>query len=49
MHGPIRIRSKLAITEMYPRIPWELVVDTLGSAKDTSGTTALRYFTHIFS
>jgi hypothetical protein len=26
---------------MYPRIPWELNVDPLGSAEPTSGTTAL--------
>jgi len=27
---------------MYPPIPWELVANPLGSAKHTSGTTALR-------
>jgi hypothetical protein len=26
---------------MYPRIPWELIVDPLGSAEHTLGTTAL--------
>jgi hypothetical protein len=26
---------------MYPRIPWELVADPLGSAEHTLGTTAL--------
>ena len=26
---------------MYPRIPWELAVDPLGSVKHTLGTTAL--------
>jgi len=43
------VNSKLALAEMYPRIPWELVVDPSGSAKDTLGTTALRYFTRFFS
>ena len=28
---------------MYPRIPWELVADALGSVEHTSGTTSLRY------
>jgi len=31
----------VAITEMYPRIPWELVADPLESAEHTLGTTAL--------
>ena len=31
--------------EMYPRIPWELVADTKGSAEHTLGTTAVRYKT----
>jgi hypothetical protein len=26
---------------MYPRIPWELVADTLGSAEHPLGTTGL--------
>ena len=33
---------KVAITEMYPKIPWELVADPLISAKHTSGTTFLK-------
>jgi len=33
----------MGITEMYPRIPWELVVDPLGSAERTLGTTAINY------
>ena len=32
---------KVAITELCPRIPWELVVDILESAEHTLGTTAL--------
>jgi hypothetical protein len=28
---------------MYPRIPWELVADPLGSAEHTLGTTALEH------
>ena len=31
------------ITEIYPRIPWELVVDPLGSAEPTLGTAAINY------
>jgi hypothetical protein len=27
---------------MYPRIPWEKVVDPLGSAEHTFGTTGLK-------
>jgi hypothetical protein len=30
-----------AITEMYPRIPWEVVADTLGSTEHILGTTEL--------
>ena len=30
----------MAITEMYPRIPWELVADHLGSVEHTLGTAA---------
>ena len=33
--------NKAAITEMYPRIPWELVADPLGYAEHTLGTTVL--------
>jgi len=29
---------------MYPRIPWELVADPLGSAEHTLGSTALRHY-----
>jgi hypothetical protein len=28
---------------MYPRIPWELVADTLRSAEHTLGTTVLEH------
>jgi len=28
---------------MYPRIPWELVADPLGSVEHTLGTTALEH------
>jgi hypothetical protein len=34
---------KVAITEMYPWIPWELVADPLGSTEHTFGTTGLGY------
>jgi hypothetical protein len=35
---------------MYPRIPWELVADPLGSAEHTLGTTALEHqlYTKLF-
>ena len=29
---------------MYPRVPWEMVEDPLGSAEDTLGTIALMCF-----
>jgi hypothetical protein len=32
---------KVSITEIYPRIPWEMVEDPLGSAEHTMGTTGL--------
>jgi len=32
---------KLAINEMYPRIFWELVADSKGSADHSLGTTIL--------
>ena len=35
---------KVAITEMYPWIPWEMVADPLGSAEHTLGTTGLGGF-----
>jgi len=35
------VNFKSAITEMYPRIPLELVANPMGSAEHTSGTTAL--------
>jgi hypothetical protein len=35
------VNFKLAVKEMYPQILWELVVDPLGSAGQTLGTTAL--------
>ena len=36
-----KVNIKEAITEMYPRIPWEEVVDTLGSAVHILGTSEL--------
>jgi hypothetical protein len=30
-----------AVTEMYPRIPWQLVEDPLGTAQYNLGTTEL--------
>jgi len=29
---------------MYPRIPWELVTDPLGSAEHNFGSTAIRHY-----
>jgi len=34
---------KVAITEMYPRIPWKLVTDLLGSTEHTLGTAGIGY------
>jgi len=31
----------VAVTEMYPRIPWDLIADALGSVQHTSGTSGL--------
>ena len=36
-----KVNIKEAITEMYPRIPWEVVADTLESAEHILGTTEL--------
>jgi len=38
-----KVNFKVAITEMYPRISWELVGDPLGSTEHTLGTTVLTY------
>jgi len=35
------VNLKVAITEVYPRIRWELVADPLGSIEHTLGTTVL--------
>jgi hypothetical protein len=34
-----QVKFKVAITEMYTRIPWEVVADPLGSAKHSLVTT----------
>jgi len=36
-----QVQIESSHTEMYPRIPWELVADPLGSAEHNVGTTAL--------
>jgi hypothetical protein len=33
------VHFKVAITEIYPQIPWELVEDNMGSAEHPVGTT----------
>jgi len=38
---------KAAITEMYPRIPWKLVTDPLGSSEHTLGTVGVGYKTNL--
>jgi hypothetical protein len=35
------VNTKAAIIEIYPQIPWELVVDPLGPAEHILGTTVL--------
>jgi hypothetical protein len=40
------INCNLAITEMHPRTPWELVAYPLESAQHTSGTAVLTYTAH---
>jgi len=37
------VKFKAAITEIYPRIPWELVADRLGSPKHSFGTADILY------
>jgi hypothetical protein len=34
-----KINLKVAIIEMYPRLPWELEANPFGSAEHTVGTT----------
>jgi len=44
------VNFKVAITEMYPWIPWEqLVADFLGPVEHTSGNTALNDQNHVSS
>jgi len=38
------VNFKVAIRDKYPRIPWELVADPLGTAEHTLWTSALPYF-----
>jgi hypothetical protein len=38
------VHFKVAITEMYPRMPWQLVADPLGSAEHTLVTSGLDQF-----
>jgi len=43
------VNFKVTITETYPWITWEMVANSLGSAKHTLGTTAIYnsvYYTH---
>ena len=35
------MKFKVAITELYPRITWEMVEDPFGSADNTVGTTGV--------
>jgi hypothetical protein len=39
-----KVNFKVAITEMYPWMPWELVADHLGSAEHTLGTKLAYYY-----
>jgi len=36
-----QLHLKVAIKEMYPRIPWELVTDPMAPSEQTLGITAL--------
>jgi len=42
MHGLAKVKFKVFIIGMYPRMPWELVADPLGSAEQTLGRAALQ-------
>ena len=41
------VNFKVAITEMYPRIPWELVADHLGSVEHSLATTYPEHENHM--
>jgi hypothetical protein len=41
MHGTMSLKFQVAIRDMYPPIPWELVADPLGSEQHILGTTGL--------
>ena len=38
-----KVSFNIDMMDIYPRIPWELVVDSLRSTEHTLGTTALNY------
>jgi len=40
---------EVSITEMYPRIPWEMVVDPLRSPDHTFGNTELEELTQNYT
>jgi len=40
---------KVAITEMYPRIPWQLVANPLGFTEHTLGTTDRGHCVEVFA
>jgi hypothetical protein len=42
MHGLPKVRFKVFIIGMYPRIPWELVANPLGSSEQTLGRADLQ-------
>jgi len=40
---------KVAITEMYPHIPWQLVVIPLGFTEHSLGTTDIGHCVELFA
>jgi hypothetical protein len=43
----MNVKFKVAIAELFPRIPWELLAVPLGYAKHKLGTAALEKFNRI--
>jgi hypothetical protein len=40
---------KVAVTEMYPHIPWQLVAEPLGISEHTLGTTDVDHCVELFA
>jgi len=47
MHGHMNVIFKVAIAELFPRIPWELLAGPLGYAEHKLGTAGIEEFNRI--